>query len=93
MYDGNLQKILFNSHANAYHYINNGGSLGLGNAAPTISDGLGLHVTGKILRLDTSKTPASAGATGNAGEICWDADFIYVCVATNTWKRGAIATW
>jgi hypothetical protein len=23
----------------------------------------------------------------------WDADYIYVCTATNTWKRVAIATW
>lgn len=38
-------------------------------------------------------TPASAGATGKAGSIVWDADYIYVCTATNTWKRVAIATW
>jgi len=29
-------------------------------------------------------------ATGNAGQICWDANYIYVCVATNTWKRAAV---
>lgn len=39
------------------------------------------------------KTPASAGATGTKGEICWDADFIYVCTATDTWERVAIASW
>lgn len=38
-------------------------------------------------------TPASAGATGTTGTVVWDAGFIYVCVATNTWKRIAIATW
>lgn len=37
--------------------------------------------------------PASASATGSAGQIAWDADYIYVCTATNTWKRVAIATW
>jgi hypothetical protein len=37
--------------------------------------------------------PASAGATGTTGEIRYTADHIYVCVATNTWKRVAIATW
>jgi hypothetical protein len=41
----------------------------------------------------TTKTPASATATGTAGTICWDADYIYVCTATNTWKRTAISTW
>jgi hypothetical protein len=37
--------------------------------------------------------PATAGATGTAGDIRYDADYIYVATATNTWKRAAIATW
>lgn len=37
--------------------------------------------------------PASATATGTTGEIRIDANFIYICTATNTWKRVAIATW
>lgn len=40
-----------------------------------------------------SSTPASASATGTTGQITWDANYIYVCTATNTWKRVAIATW
>lgn len=43
--------------------------------------------------IKNSVTPASASATGVAGTIAWDADYIYVCTATNTWKRTAIATW
>ncbi len=39
------------------------------------------------------KTPASASATGTVGEIAWDADYIYICVATNTWKRAQIQGW
>ena len=38
-------------------------------------------------------TPASATATGTAGEVAWDANYIYICTATNTWKRVAISTW
>lgn len=38
-------------------------------------------------------TPASAAAAGVAGQILYDSSFIYICVATNTWKRVAIATW
>ena len=38
-------------------------------------------------------TPASASATGTAGEIAWDANYLYVCTATNTWKRAALSTW
>jgi hypothetical protein len=45
------------------------------------------------IRIRNTKTPASATATGTKGDICWDANYIYVCVATNTWKRTAISTW
>jgi hypothetical protein len=27
---------------------------------------------------------------GTPGEICWDADYIYVCVATDTWKQSPL---
>ena len=57
----------------------------------------GLEVAGAFspaggLRL-ASTVPASAGATGVAGTITYASGFIYVCVATNTWQRVAIATW
>jgi hypothetical protein len=45
------------------------------------------------IRIRNNRTPASATATGTKGDICWDANYIYVCVATNTWKRTAISTW
>lgn len=38
-------------------------------------------------------TPASAVATGVQGQVMFDASYIYACVATNTWKRVAIASW
>ena len=41
----------------------------------------------------SSGAPASATSTGTAGQIQWDSNYIYVCVATNTWKRVAISTW
>lgn len=37
--------------------------------------------------------PANAADTGTLGEIRIDANHIYVCTATDTWKRVAIATW
>jgi hypothetical protein len=52
-----------------------------------------LDVNGNGIRVRTAKTPASATAAGNAGDICWDANYMYVCVATNTWKRSPLATW
>lgn len=50
-------------------------------------------VTGDIINVATSKTPTSATDTGNAGDICWDSNYMYICTATNTWKRSALATW
>jgi hypothetical protein len=40
-----------------------------------------------------TKTPASSSATGIVGEIAWDADYFYVCIATNTWRRIQHQTW
>ena len=40
-----------------------------------------------------NSAPATAASTGTLGEIRYTADYIYVCTATNTWKRTAIATW
>jgi len=37
--------------------------------------------------------PATPTSTGVAGTIAYDSDFIYICTATNTWRRVAIATW
>jgi hypothetical protein len=37
--------------------------------------------------------PTTASDPGVAGTIAYDATHIYVCVATDTWKRVAIATW
>ena len=37
--------------------------------------------------------PASATDTGTAGEVAWSSNYIYICTATNTWKRVAISTW
>jgi hypothetical protein len=45
----------------------------------------------KVSALNTA--PASSTDTGQLGEIRIDANFIYICVASNTWKRSAISTW
>jgi len=56
-------------------------------------DGSLLQVNDDRIRIASSKTPASASDTGTAGEICWDSSYIYVCTATDTWKRAALSTW
>lgn len=42
---------------------------------------------------DLGTAPASAIDTGTKGQIVIDASHIYVCTATDTWVRTAIATW
>lgn len=54
---------------------------------------VGLFTANQFAIAALNSTPASAGATGTLGEIRWDANYMYVCTATNTWKRVAIATW
>ena len=53
----------------------------------------GTTTTGQINIAALNTAPASATATGILGEIRFTADYIYVCVATDTWKRVLIATW
>lgn len=65
------------------------GRLGIGTTAPS---GL-LDVADSKIRIRTAQTPASATAAGNQGEMAWDASYVYVCTATNTWKRAALASW
>jgi hypothetical protein len=38
-------------------------------------------------------TPLAATSPGEAGRICWDDQYVYVCVASNTWKRAALTSW
>ena len=51
-----------------------------------------LHTCRFILH-NFQHTPSSASDEGVAGMVCHDANYIYVCTATDTWKRDAIATW
>ena len=59
---------------------------------------VGLEVVGEVVATkfrvaDMNTAPASATATGTKGDIRYTSDYIYVCIATNTWKRSALTTW
>ena len=43
--------------------------------------------------LSGSFTPVSPDATGNVGNTFWDENYLYICIAGNTWKRVALSTW
>ena len=38
-------------------------------------------------------TPAGAGDTGQTGQMSWDANYLYVCVDIDTWKRVTLENW
>ncbi len=65
------------------------GYVGIGTATPTGY----LDVNADVIRIRTARAPATAAATGNAGEICWDPNHVNVCIATGTWKRLVTASW
>ena len=65
------------------------GYLGIATSAPTQR----LDINDSSIRIRTPNTPASATTTGNPGQIAWDTNYVYVCVAANTWKRAALSTW
>ena len=69
--------------------IDASGNVGIGATSLTAA----LDINSDTIRLRTARTPASASAAGNAGDICWDASYLYICTATNTWRRIAHDTW
>lgn len=40
-----------------------------------------------------SSAPANSTANGVAGQIAYDSDYVYVCVANNTWKRISLGSY
>lgn len=62
-------------------------------ANPSGINGSTLNFEGQRLRIKNSYTPPSSSGVGVSGEICWDNNYIYVCVAPDTWKRSYLSTW
>ena len=52
----------------------------------------GLNIIGHMQATDgfiLNSAPASSTSMGVAGQIAFDANYIYICTSTNTWKRTA----
>ena len=41
--------------------------------------------------LNLVPVPATATSNGTAGQVAADASFLYLCIATNLWRRVAVA--
>ena len=92
--------------ANAYVHPSEGGgsqsNMTGGTVLQSITVNANGHVTATSTRTLTAANmgaladwvtaPASKTASGTAGQIAKDDNYLYVCTATNTWKRSILAT-
>jgi hypothetical protein len=88
--DGNTALVVNQIHASSTGKILD---LQFGGASKASVDKDGNTVAAKYSLSALNTAPSSASDTGTTGEIRVTADYIYVCTATNTWKRTAISTW
>jgi len=105
----NANAILVGTSGNVFFKVNNtsaayaaiqgdqsGGNLQFsvgGTPALNLDNGANVTCEGGVVILAQQKTIATSSSTGIKGMVVADANFIYVCTATNTWKRVAISTW
>ena len=47
-------------------------------------------VTGTVV---SAAVPATATSAGTVGQVAYNSTHIYICTATNTWRRAALGTW
>jgi hypothetical protein len=66
------------------------GSVGVGDG--TAGNTRGTLAAGTIVEA-ISYAPSSSNAAGVTGQIAWDANYIFICTAPNTWKRAATSSW
>lgn len=63
----------------------------------TLTNAYAFYVAAGLTRFDGGlsqplTTPASSSAACATGQTVWDTGYIYICTATNTWKRAALST-
>jgi hypothetical protein len=70
------------------------------NALSFVSGPAGYDQTTGVISIPTSinslsriTPPATATSSGTAGQIAYDSNYVYICTATNTWKRSALSSW
>lgn len=68
-----------------------GGQINLGANAIASTSGQLQASQFKLSALNSA--PVNSSDTGTLGEIKIDANYIYICTATNTWKRTALTAW
>ncbi|HEY4062288.1 MAG TPA: hypothetical protein VGM30_10330 [Puia sp.] len=101
--DVNTQPVRFNASSSSAEHFNGtswvafatGGSVGPGTVGGVVPqammfDSLTANINAKAQFQDA---PAAANSPGSPGQIAFDAAYFYLCVATDTWMRVAMASW
>lgn len=65
------------------------GNIGIGTNDPDTK----LDINGDKLRIRNKYTPASSSSACSQGQMAWDDQHVYVCVAENDWKRTELSSW
>lgn len=81
--------------------ISSSGNIGINKTAPTVAlDVVGnanisgtLTLLSDVFTLSNNKTIAASGDAGTKGNICWDNNYLYICVDNNNWKRISYDSW
>jgi len=95
---GNTGQIQFNDSGNFsansnLSYDSSNIKLTVGNLLLIGSNSAVTYANGLMAASQISTVPSTASSTGVKGQIAFDTSYIYICIATNTWMRAAIATW
>ncbi len=54
---------------------------------------IAFDINDNAIRIRNDSTPSSASDFGVKGEIRWDQNYLYVCIATDTWRRVLLSSW
>lgn len=95
---GNTGEIQFNlsdnfSSSSNLSYDSSNNILNVGNLLLIGSNSAVTYANGLMAASQITSVPSTAASTGIKGQIAFDTSHIYICIATDTWMRAAIATW
>lgn len=79
------------SDSNTHMFFVDGGNNKIG--INTNSPAHILDINGDTIRLRNQRTIPASNSLGEPGEICYDANYLYICVGVDTWKRIPLDTW
>ena len=79
------------SDSNTHMFFVDGGNNKIG--INTNSTAHILDINGDTIRLRNQRTIPASNSLGEPGEICYDANYLYICVGVDTWKRIPLDTW